>query len=160
MGNLHLASFMPIALMIGVLIFSIFKTNTIKDSKMANAIILKNLIWYAVLPNSLFFFLGHIFNSKQVAKSIGWGCGGGGFQKEVAFASFIYVVGAIYSMFNQNINTFKTIAILNSSWLAGTVIVHLEDMIKNNNLSFNNIVAAPLGSVINIVTLLYLTFSS
>ena len=98
--------------------------------------------------------------SEQVAKSIGWECAGGGFQQEVAFASFIYVMGAIYSMFNRNINTFKTIAILNSSWLAGTVIVHLKDMINNNNLSFNNIVAAPLGSLFNIVTLLYLTFKS
>lgn len=160
MGSLHFASFAPIALMIGVLVYSIFKTNTMKNSKLANAIILKNLIWYAVLPNSLFFFLGHIFNSKQVAKSIGWGCGGGGFQKEVAFASFIYVIGALYSMFNHNINTLKTIAILNSSWLAGTVIVHLEDLVKNNNLSFNNIVAAPLGSILNIVTLLYLAFNS
>jgi len=160
MKNLNLASFMPIALMLGVLVYNILKTRTIGNNKVANAIILKNIIWYAILPNSLFFFLGHMLNSKKVAKSIGWGCGGGGFQKEVAFASLIYVVGAIYSMFNQNINTFKTIALLNSSWLAGTVIVNLEDMIKNNNLSFNNVVAAPLGSLINISVLLYLTFRS
>ncbi len=160
MEQLHLASFAPLALMFGVLAFNIFKTSAMKNSKQANAIILKNLTWFAILPNSLFFFLGHIFNSEQVAKSIGWECAGGGFQQEVAFASFIYVMGAIYSMFNRNINTFKTIAILNSSWLAGTVIVHLKDMINNNNLSFNNIVAAPLGSLFNIVTLLYLTFKS
>ena len=157
--NIKISSFIPPILLLCILFYSYYTTRDIKDRKKANQLILQNVIQIYVPFTSLFFFVGHIFMGEKVAKSIGWK-GGSGFQKEVAFAAASYGIAALYSYINPNINVFKTIAISVSAFAVGTVLVHLDDAVKRHNFSFNNVIAAPLGSIFKVVTLAYLVTHS
>lgn len=157
--NIKVSSFIPPILLLSILAYSYYITRDVKDRKKANQIILQNIVQIYVPLTSLFFFVGHIFMGNEVAKSIGWK-GGSGFQKEVAFAAASYGIAALYSYTNPNINVFKTIAIAVSAFSVGTLLVHLDDAVKRHNFSFNNVIAAPLGSILKVVILAYLVSHS
>jgi hypothetical protein len=145
-------SFVPHILFIVVFIVALFQIET-KDMsrKEKNQEYLKKYVNWIVGIAPFIYGTGHLLFPSKVAKSIGWP-ENNPFQKEVAFANLSYGITAQYIMSSDmSIDAYKSLAVSYLAWLGGCLLVHIYDLIEKNNFSFNNIVAAPLFSVLNII---------
>jgi hypothetical protein len=82
-------------------------------------------------------FLGHIFYSEKVSKSIGWNTNG--FQYEIGFCNLALGVLGLISSLNTTSYNFKLATLIYLTiFLEGAALVHLYDYFINNNSSINN----------------------
>lgn len=138
---LELLSFTPIVVLLSILLYA----------KQTNKNLLKSYVSNYMSFAGCWFFAGHMFAPDAVAKSIGWPPGNP-FQKEVAFANLSFSIAAIYvSNTTDDIAAYKAITVAYAAWLIGTLIVHIQDIIKTKNYAINNAVAAPLIAIITII---------
>jgi hypothetical protein len=79
--------------------------------------------------------LQHIFNSKNIARSIGWESNG--FQKELGWFSVGLGVSGLLAVFWQGIYLVGPAAV-GSVFLLGAALVHREDMRKRRNFHPGN----------------------
>lgn len=145
-------SFVPHILLIVLLIVSVAIEEPKNVSRQEKSqYYLKQYVSIIITTVMYMYAVGHIIMADRVAKSIGWTTGSP-FQKEVAFANLSIAVGATYVTHNDlSIDAHKSIVLTFIAWLAGTLLVHIVDMFQHNNYNFNNLVGAPLFSVMAIV---------
>lgn len=106
------------------------------------------------------YAFGHIFMADSIAEKNGWK-EGSPFQKEVAFANLSIAAGATYiTYYDLSIDAHKSIVLTFISWLGGTLLVHIIDMFQQSNYNFNNLIGAPLFSVMAMLLGGYLFISS
>jgi len=147
-------SFIPNALLLSVIGYNYFNNN----GNISNTKLLKSLVQVYILVIGVLFFIGNVTSPVKVAKSIGWDYNNGGYHKEVAFINLSMAAGALYTFINPNINVFRTIAVIYSMWISGSLLIHFCDVIKNKNFSFNNLVAVPSGSLLIVILLSFLAY--
>lgn len=92
---------------------------------------LKWLFLLVVGLGGLMAALGHIFNSDEVAKQIGWAAGSP-FQLEVAAANLSIAILGISSFWFRKMYWLAT-ALAYAVFLYGAALVHISEMMNNNN---------------------------
>lgn len=98
---------------------------------------LASILFFVVGFGSLFAFMGHIFNSNEVAKKIGWPSGNP-FQFEVGIANLSYGVLGIMCMWFRNEFWIAAVVAV-SIFYIGAGICHISDKHKNKNVSELNV---------------------
>lgn len=112
--------------------------------------IYRTLLWYFIVIiigfGSIWGFVGHMFLSDSVAKSIGWGIGSP-FQIELAFYHLgIGIAGLMCIWYRDSL--WAGVVIIKSVFLYGAAYVHLKDMVINYNYSPANTGSVLLGDVL------------
>lgn len=112
--------------------------------------ICKTLLWYLIVIiigfGSIWGFVGHMFLSDIVAKSIGWSTGSP-FQIELAFYHLgIGIAGLLCIWYRDNLWT--GVVIVKSIFLYGAAYVHIQDIIVNHNNSVSNTGSVLIGDIL------------
>jgi hypothetical protein len=92
------------------------------------------LVWLLVVwagIGSLFTFLSHTLLADQTARAIGWPIGNP-FQSEVAVANLVVGVLGILCYWIRGDFWLATV-IATSVWLGGDAVVHIHDIVVNQN---------------------------
>jgi len=146
------SSFIPHALLLSVVGYNYFNNNGV----LSNTKLLKSLVRVYILVIGLLFFVGNVTSPVKVGNSVGWNYNNGGYHKEAALINLVMAVGALYTFINPNINVFRTVAVIYSAWITGALLIHLCDVVKNKNYSFDNLVSLPSGSILVVFLLSFL----
>jgi hypothetical protein len=149
----NLSSFIPHIIMLIIIIYGLATTelDTTLSRQQKSQHYLQLYVSWVITSAGFAYGFGHIFMGDKVAKSIGWGTGSE-FQKEIGFANLSFAIMAMYlDNASLNIDAYKACAVGYISFLGGCLLVHFQELIKHGNYSFNNIVAAPLFSIMNII---------
>jgi len=98
--------------------------------------LLVNFLVINVGISGLYAFIGHAFSPKKVAEYIGWPSGNP-FQLEIAVTNLSFgILGVLCIWLREN---FLLATVIGFSIFAfGVAIVHIRDIIKNNNRSPGN----------------------
>ncbi len=98
----------------------------------------KTIFDFLLLPLILYYTIGHLFLSNQIAKSIGWKSSP--FQTELGFFTMsIFIVGLYASINNNSNETLKFISYIWILFIIMTALNHIKEIIYDKNYSFNNI---------------------
>jgi hypothetical protein len=92
------------------------------------------LVWFLVVwagIGSVFTFLSHTLLAEQTARAIGWPTGNP-FQSEVAVANLVVGVLGILCYWIRGDFWLATV-IATSVWLGGDAVVHIHDIVVNQN---------------------------
>lgn len=112
---------------------------------------MKLYVSWVITSAGFAYGFGHLFMSDKVANSIGWETGSL-FQKEIGYANLSFAIMASFITHSSlNIDAYKACVAGYISFLGGCLIVHIQEIIKNGNYSFNNLVGAPSFSIMNII---------
>ena len=112
---------------------------------------LKLYVNWVLTSAGFMYAFGHFFMGDRVAKSIGW-IGGREFQLEVGFANLSFALAALYTEWGHlHLDAYKSCAFGYNAFLGGCLLVHLHELMKTRNFSFNNVIAAPSFSVMNLI---------
>ncbi|MFP4537453.1 MAG: DUF6790 family protein [Dichotomicrobium sp.] len=84
---------------------------------------------------SLWAFLGHVFNAEPVARSIGWSTSP--FQFEVGVANLGIGVAAIAAAWLGRPAAWA-VFLMSACFLWGAAFGHLRDMVREHNFAINN----------------------
>lgn len=98
--------------------------------------LLMYILVVSVGGDGVWAFIGHMFKSDEVARSIGWP-EGNPFQKEVAWANLAFGVAGIMCWWFHGEFWLATI-IAKSVFLLGAFTEHVRDLLKTKNVSINN----------------------
>jgi hypothetical protein len=152
------SAFIPHIIMIIIIIYGLATIENKSDlsRKAKTEKYLKLYINWVITGAGFAYGFGHLFMGDKVAKSIGWDSGSP-FQKEIGFANLSFAIMALYiDNNNLSIDAYKACALGYLAFLSGCLLVHILEIIKYGNYSFNNIIAAPLFSIMNIIYCSYL----
>jgi hypothetical protein len=147
-----ISSFIPHALLLSVIGYNYFNNN----GNLSNTKLLKSLVQVYILVIGILFFIGNVTSPVKVANSIGWDYNNGGYHKEAAIINLAMSAGALYTFINPNINVFRTVAVIYSAWISGSLLLHLCDIMKHKNFSFKDLVAVPSGSLLVVILFSFL----
>lgn len=120
--------------------------------------IYRTLLWYFIVIiigfGSIWGFVGHMFLSDSVAKSIGWATGNP-FQIELAFYHLgIGIAGLMCIWYRDSL--WAGVVIIKSVFLYGAAYVHIQDMMINHNYSPSNTGSVVIGDILFPTILIFL----
>jgi len=148
-----ISSFIPHTVLITVILYSTFLGGGLGEFSLninANSSLKLYVNWVLTSAGFMYAF-GHFFLGERVAKSIGW-TGGREFQLEVAFANLAFALTALYTEgAHLSLDAYQACAFGYNAFLGGCLLVHLLELVRTRNFSFNNLIAAPSFSVINLI---------
>lgn len=112
--------------------------------------IYRTLLWYLIVIiigfGSIWGFVGHMFLSDSVAKSIGWSIGSP-FQIELAFYHLgIGIAGLLCIWYRDSLWT--GVVVVKSTFLYGAAFVHIKDILVNHNYSVSNTGPVLIGDIL------------
>jgi hypothetical protein len=112
----------------------------VKKESRSREKIVETLLFYLLLFfvgfAGLMAFVGHIFMPDKIAQSIGWPMGNP-FQTEVGVANLAFGVLGILCIWLRK-NFWLATAIGYSTFLLGAGVVHIREIVVNQNLAVNN----------------------
>ena len=121
--------------LVAILVHSLF----LKDKSLRN--ILEVIFLYLLFINlgigSTIAGLSHIFNGPATAQLIGW-ASGSPFQYEVGVADLAMGILGLLSPFIRG-NFWVAAVIVNSTFLLGCLVGHINDLVKSGNAAAYNI---------------------
>jgi hypothetical protein len=99
-----------------------------------------NLLFYqmtvTVFLSGLTGFIGHVFKSDKIARSIGWATGSP-FQKELGFAELGYALAGFFCIFYGREFRLAVIVLVSPLYLLAGLI-HIYEMVAKHNFASHN----------------------
>ena len=150
---LKISSFIPHFILLAVILYNMTHSGNSGEfsGRTEHGSDLRLYVNWVLTSAGFMYAFGHFFIGERVAKSIGW-TGGREFQLEVAFANLSFALAALYTEWSHlSLDAYKACAFGYNAFLGGCLLVHIHEWMKTRNFSFNNLIAAPSFSVMNLI---------